>query len=250
MEPSVQTDPLISGARRSLQAVERILGHEFKRPALLGEALTHRSAAHARSGRGTSGSKGGPKGEGSNERLEFVGDRVLGLVMAEWLLERFPEEQEGALGPRLADLVSRQTLAGIAERVGLAPLLAVAASEAKAGVSTLATVLADAMEALIGAVYLDAGLDPVRRFIRVAWGDLIERQINPPKDPKTGLQEWALGRGRGLPVYRVEKNEGPSHAPRFTISVRVGDHKAEAEGSSKRDAERAAAQLLLEKLSS
>jgi ribonuclease-3 len=234
MEPLPEGDPL--------NAVENLVGHRFSRPELLAEALTHRSAAHARStGRG-------PKGGGSNERLEFVGDRVLGLVMAEWLLERFPREQEGDLGPRLAELVSRQILVGIAENIGLSACLAVADNEAKAGVKTLATVLSDAMEAVIGAIYLDAGLDPARRFIRTAWSDLIEQQIKPPKDPKTGLQEWGLARGLGLPVYKVEKNTGPSHAPRFTISVRIGGHSAEAEASNKRDAERLAAEILLGKL--
>jgi ribonuclease-3 len=240
-------EPILQG--HSLTAVEELLGHRFVRPELLAEALTHRSAAHERSGRGNKSGRNGPKGGGSNERLEFVGDRVLGLVMAEWLLERFPHEQEGALGPRLAELVSRQTLVGIAEGIGLSSLLSVAESEAKAGVKTLATVMADAMEAVIGAIYLDSGLDAARRFIRNAWGALIELQIIPPKDPKTGLQEWGLARGLGLPVYRVKKNIGPSHAPRFTISVKVGNQSAEAEGGNKRDAERAAASLLLGKLS-
>jgi len=224
-----------------LQSLEELFGHRFVRPELLAEALTHRSAAYGRSRRG-------PKGRNSNERLEFIGDRVLGLVMAEWLLERFPSEAEGDLGPRLAELVSRQTLVGVAQRIGLSTRLAVAENEAKAGVMTLATVLADAMEAVIGAIYLDAGIAPAQRFVRTAWAPLIEQQKKPPKDPKTGLQEWGLARGLGLPVYRVEKNLGPSHAPCFTISVRLGDGYAEAEGSNKREAERAAAGLLLEKL--
>jgi len=230
----------------ALSSLEELFGHHFERPELLAEALTHRSAAHANRGGIKRG--GAHKGQGSNERLEFVGDRVLGLVMAEWLLERFPGEQEGALGPRLAELVSRQTLVRIAETIGLSARLAVADNEAKAGVKLLATVLADAMEAVIGAIYLDAGLEAARRFVRGAWGELIERQIKPPKDPKTGLQEWGLARGLGLPVYRVEKNIGPSHAPRFTISVKLGGAVAEAEASSKQEAEREAARLLLGKL--
>ena len=238
MEPILQGD--------SLTSIEELVGHSFTRPQLLSEALTHRSAAHMR-GAGTRGGRA-PKGRGSNERLEFVGDRVLGLVMAEWLLERFPHEQEGDLGPRLAELVSRQCLVGVAERIGLSSRLAVADNEAKAGVKLLATVLADAMEAVIGAIYLDAGLDPARRFIRGAWGELILLQVNPPKDPKTGLQEWGLARGLGLPVYRVEKNIGPSHAPRFTISVRLAGQTAEAEASTKREAERLAASSLLGQL--
>src|ERR1700712_64808 len=128
---------------------EAILGHTFKRPALLKEALTHSSVVH-RQGRK----------QGSNERLEFIGDRVLGLIMAEWLAERFPHEQEGQLGPRLGHLVSPKVIAEIAERLGLPEMLWVAEGESRAGVRHRATVLADAMEALIGAMYLDAGLDP------------------------------------------------------------------------------------------
>jgi len=240
MGPLLQGYPLTLG--HPLTSLEDLFGHRFAHPELLDEALTHRSMAHMRSGRGSK------KGIGSNERLEFVGDRVLGLVMAEWLLERFPREQEGDLGPRLAELVSRHTLVAIAERIGLSTRLAVADNEAKAGVKTLATVLSDAMEAVIGAIYLDAGLEPARRFIRCAWGDVIDLQVRPPKDPKTGLQEWGLARGLGLPVYSVLKNVGPSHAPRFTIGVRLGGHSAEAEASTKRDAERIAASLLLGKL--
>lgn len=233
LEPAVQTN--------SLELIERITGHRFVKPVLLAEALTHRSAAHARG-------RCGVKGRGSNERLEFVGDRVLGLAMAEWLLERFPREQEGDLGPRLAALVSRQTLVGIAEKIGLSACLNVADNEAKAGVGTLATVLADAMEAVIGAIYLDAGLEPARRFIRCAWSELIEQQVKPPKDPKTALQEWGLARGLGLPQYRVDSHTGPSHAPTFVIRVSLGGHSASAEASNKRDGERLAAAQLLELL--
>ncbi len=149
-------------------AAEALLGHRFANRQLLVEALTHRSAA-------------GAKGRGSNERLEFIGDRVLGLIVAEWLIERFPHEQEGALGPRLAALVSRPALAGIAERQGLAALLAVAPGEAKRGVRERATVLADALEALIGALYLDGGLAPARDFTRRMLGTAVEGQAGPPK---------------------------------------------------------------------
>lgn len=232
MGPYLQGDPLTDP--------KALLGHRFSHPELLAQALTHRSAAHAR--------RGGAKAYASNERLEFIGDRVLGLIIAEWLLERFPAEQEGDLGPRLAELVSRHTLVSVAERIGLSAQLSVADNEAKAGVKTLATVLADAMEAVIGAIYLDAGIDSARDFVRTAWASVIDRQLKPPKDPKTGLQEWGLARGLGLPVYKVERHTGPSHAPVFTISVCLGSEKAEAQGSSKRDAERKAACLLLEKL--
>ena len=215
-----------------LDHAQALLGHRFARPELLAEALTHRSAA-------------GAKGVGSNERLEFIGDRVLGLVVAEWLIERFPSEQEGKLGPRMAALVSKPALAEIAQNHGLAPLLNVAAGEAKRGVRNQATVLADALEAIIGALYLDAGLDASRKFIRRVMGDVVDKQFIPPKDPKTALQEWVLKRALPLPAYEVVEMSGPSHAPHFVIKVSVGDAAGRGEAGSKRAAEQAAAQALL-----
>jgi ribonuclease-3 len=215
-----------------LDHAQTLLGHRFARPELLAEALTHRSAA-------------GAKGVGSNERLEFIGDRVLGLIVAEWLIERFPNEQEGKLGPRMAALVSKPALAEIAQTHGLAPLLNVAAGESKRGVRNQATVLADALEAVIGALYLDAGLDASRNFIRRVMADVVDKQFIPPKDPKTALQEWVLKRALPLPVYEVVEMSGPSHAPQFVIKVSVGDAAGRGEAGSKRAAEQAAAQALL-----
>ena len=223
---------------------EALLGHRFARPALLDEALTHRSAIYGRAGR----RRGERRGVGSNERLEFVGDRVLGLLVAEWLIERFPEEQEGELGLRLANLVSRVTIGAIAERAGLSAALAVSPGEARAGVPTQTTVLADAVEALLGALYLDAGLEPARRFVRSAWAKDLERHSLPPKDPKMQLQEWLMARGHPLPEYRVVSREGPPHAPQFRIHAEALGMAGEGEGTSKRLAERAAASALLAKL--
>ena len=146
--------------------IETILGHDFTRPELLREAMTHRSAVHGR---------GRPRGKGSNERMEFVGDRVLGLLIAEWLAERFPREQEGDLGRRLALLVSQPVLAEVAETIGLGEALSVAPGEAKAGVRRRATVLADALEAALGALYLDGGLERAREFVRRAWDGAMNR---------------------------------------------------------------------------
>src|SRR3954468_24853224 len=174
------------------ETLESILGYTFQRPALLKEALTHRSATY-----------GHHKGRGSNERLEFIGDRVLGLSMAEWLAERFPREQEGELGRRLAYLVSQPVLASVAERIGLAAALSVSPGEARAGVTRRATVLADALEAALGALYLDGGLEQAREFVRRAWDTVMIRQEAPPKDAKTSLQEWAQSRGLGLPDYVI-----------------------------------------------
>lgn len=212
---------------------EAVLGHRFARPELLREALTHRSAAPPRGNR--------ERGAGSNERLEFVGDRVLGLVIAEWLAERFPREQEGELGRRLAQLVSQPVLATIAEAAGMPAMLSVAPGESRAGVRGRATVLADAMEAAIGALYLDGGIGPARDFIRGAWEGAMVAQEQPPKDAKTALQEWAQGRGLDLPVYEVERRDGPPHAPVFVIAVTVDGRTGRGTAGSKRAAEQVAA---------
>ena len=220
---------------------ERILGRAFTRPALLAEALTHRSAAH---GNRTHG-RHERRGVGSNERLEFIGDRVLGLVVAEWLIERYPDEQEGELGRRYAHLVSRPVLAGIAEALGLQEALAIAPNEARAGVGALANTLADSIEAAIGALFLDAGLDEARRFVRGAWQPAMDTQVQPPKDAKTALQEWMMARGLPLPLYEVSSRTGPSHAPAFIVTVSGAGRTGTGTGSSKREAERLAAADLL-----
>lgn len=215
-------------------AAETILGHDFARPDLLREALTHRSALHGKSRRG-----------GSNERLEFMGDRVLGLVIAEWLAERFPAEQEGALGRRLAHLVSQPVLASVADAIGLGAALSAAPGEVRAGVKRRATVLADALEAAIGALYLDGGLEVARSFVRRAWKDALAAQLDPPKDAKTALQEWAQARGLDLPQYVVAARDGPPHDPRFKVTVTVAGQTGTGLAGNKRAAEQAAASALL-----
>jgi ribonuclease-3 len=232
-----RTDPTLE---RRLEGAEALLGHRFEDRTLLAQALTHRSALQAK--------RGGRKLTSSNERLEFIGDRVLGLIVAEWLLERFPGEQEGALGRRHAHLVSRRVLAEIADRAGLSEALAIGVSEARAGVAQLANVLADAMEAAIGAMYLDAALEPARRFVRRAWGPELEAMAEPPKDPKTGLQEWLMARGLPLPVYEVSSRSGPSHQPEFVMQVSGGGKQATGIAGTKRLAEREAAADLLAQL--
>ncbi len=236
-------DPLEpSGDDHSLNAcslstsIETILGHDFARPELLREAMTHRSALHGRDRR---------RGKGSNERMEFVGDRVLGLLMAEWLAERYPHEQEGDLGRRLAVLVSQPVLAEVAETIGLGEALSVAPGEAKAGVRRRSTVLADALEAALGALYLDGGLEQARAFVRRAWESAMSRLETPPKDAKTTLQEWVQARGLGLPTYIVASRVGPPHAPEFVVTVSAGDFTGSGTGASKRAAEQLAAKDLL-----
>lgn len=214
--------------------IEALLGHRFARPDLLKEALTHRSAVRRR--------RGGPA---SNERLEFMGDRVLGLLVAEWLVERFPDEQEGELGRRLALLVSQPVLASIAEAIGLGAALDVSPGEAKAGVKQRATVLADALEAALGALFLDGGLERARVFVRRAWQNAMTAQPEPPKDAKTELQEWAQARGLDLPAYEIAQRLGPPHAPAFTVTVSVGGRSGSGTAGSKRAAEQLAAEALL-----
>jgi len=227
-------------------AAEAILGYAFRRPDLLREALTHRSAISGP--KPAKGKVARSTGAGSNERLEFIGDRVLGLLVAEWLAERFPQEQEGALGQRLAHLVSQPTLAAIAEQLGLPMVLSVAPNESKAGVRKLATVLADAIEALLGAVYIDGGLGPARVFVRRAWEDAMAAHAAPPKDAKMALQELLQGRGLPPPTYNVVSREGPSHDPLFVIAVQAMGARGEGTAGSKRVAERLAAEDLMRKL--
>ena len=215
--------------------IETILGHDFARPELLREAMTHRSAVHGR----------GRRNKGSNERMEFIGDRVLGLLIAEWLAERFPREQEGDLGRRLAVLVSQPVLAEVAEAIGLGETLSVAPGEAKAGVRRRATVLADALEAALGALYLDGGIARAREFVRRAWDDVMIRLETPPKDAKTMLQEWVQARGLGLPDYAVSSRVGPPHAPEFMVAVVAGGFTGYGTAGSKRAAEQLAAKDLL-----
>lgn len=239
-DPAPASPPPSEEARRQL--AETLLGYEFVRPELLREALTHRSATAGRTRRGAG------RSPFSNERLEFVGDRVLGLLMAEWLAERYPDEQEGQLGPRHAALVSRETLAAIGLAIGFSRALTLGANESLAGVGQLANVVADALEAALGAVYLDGGLEAARRFVRGAWGPHMETQRHPPKDPKTALQEKLLARGLALPQYEVVQASGPSHMPLFTIRVTGAGQSAQATAGSKRAAERDAAAALLETL--
>jgi ribonuclease III len=222
-----------------------VFGHQFARPELLREALTHRSAARERR---RSGPRAGSPAA-SNERLEFIGDRVLGLLIAEWVAERFPREQEGDLGRRLAYLVSQPVLAEVAEQIGLGPMLSVSAGEARAGVKNRATVLADALEAAIGALYIDGGIVSARTFVRRAWDAAMQSQKSPPVDAKTGLQEWAQGRGLPLPIYQVLSRAGPPHRPTFEVAVSVGGASGTGVAGTKRAAERLAAENLLQQLS-
>ncbi|PZW48706.1 RNAse III [Humitalea rosea] len=229
--------PGVGGATDDPPAVAALaarLGHDFADPALLRQALTHRSAADA-----------SRQQLDSNERLEFLGDRVLGLIMAEWLSERFPQEREGALGKRLSLLVCAETLTEVGERIGLGSALRIPPAEGRTGLRNRATVLADGTEALIGALYVDGGLDAARRFIRAAWADALAPDAPPPLNAKSRLQEYLLGRGKPLPAYTLVSTAGPAHAPVFVMRVEAEGRAAEALGETRRASEQAAAEAWL-----
>jgi ribonuclease-3 len=218
-----------------LEELTKRLSHRFKRKRLLREALTHPSAANDPTQ--------------SYERLEFLGDRVLALIISDLLLARFPHEAEGALARRLSALVRRETLAEVAAGIELGEHLIFAKSEQEAGASANPALLANACEAVIGALYLDGGLAAARDFVLPLWTPLLEAEQIPPQDAKTALQEWAQGRGLALPEYREVRREGPPHEPVFTVEVSViGQPPARGEGRSKRLAEQAAAARLLAEL--
>ena len=221
--------------RTLLEAAKR-LGHRFEKIGLLDRALTHPSIS----------SHMNP----DNQRLEFLGDRVLGLVIAEVLIERYPDEAEGVLAPRLNDLVRKETCAEVALAVGIDQFLRLGKSESQTGGRRKIAILGDAMEAVIAAVFLDAGLDAARDMILRLWKARIEAQgDHPPMDAKTALQEWAQANGMKPPRYNIVGREGPDHAPVFTIAVVLETGAtAEAEAKSKRAAEQAAAAKLLESL--
>jgi ribonuclease-3 len=212
--------------------VKSTLGYAPKDAALFARALTHSS-----------------RGDDHYERLEFLGDRVLGLVTAHWLYQLFPEEPEGKLSPRLNALVSGETCAEIARELGIGGHVILGKQARDDGAADSDNVLGDIVESLIGAIYLDGGLEAAGQFIRAAWGDRVSTRDKAPKHPKSALQEWAAAHDRKPPHYEVTHRSGPHHAPRFVMEVTIkGVGTASAEGLSKQEAETAAAKALLEKL--
>lgn len=214
-----------------IQELQDRLGYQFKKPELLFKALTHSSAGM----------------EKNYERLEFLGDRVVGLVIAEELFHMFKDENEGDLAKRHAALVQGRMLARIARRINLGDAMELSEAERAAGGSKNENILADAMESVIGAIFVDQGmLEQTRRIIRELWGDTIKVMKEPPQDPKTALQEWAQGRGLPLPSYELVSRTGPDHAPTFEIKVEVEGYPSwTSPGSSRRKAEKEAAAVLL-----
>jgi ribonuclease-3 len=227
----------MSQRAHAVAELERKLGHRFSDRELLERALTHSSVGE------------GAKQVRDYERLEFLGDRVLGLLAAERLIELYPNAPEGELSPRLQALVNRDACARAARRMGVGPALRLSPGESKSGGREKDTILGDACEALIAAVYIEGGLEPVRAFFREFWAPEFAAVDRPRvKDAKSALQEWAQGRGRPLPVYAVLSREGPDHAPLFTVEVRVeGSAPISAEGKSRQEAEKAAATAMLKR---
>lgn len=218
-----------------LKAFEARLGHRFARPDLLIRALTHPSMSSP--------------GRDHNQRLEFLGDRVLGLVMAEALLERDKAAEEGQLAPRFNALVRKEACAEVAREIGLGQVLRLGRSEMLSGGRRKQALLGDAMEAVIAAVYRDAGFEAARAAVLRLWGARIDTVKADARDAKTALQEWAQGLGLPPPDYVETSRSGPDHAPMFTIEARLeGGQAASATAGSKRQAEQGAARALLDRL--
>lgn len=220
--------------RDAKEFAERLFGITIQDPALFERALTH----------------GSRQDDANYQRLEFLGDRVLGLVVAHWLYERFPLEAEGKMNRRLSNLVDRETCAEVGRALGLPDHIRLSqqAREARAELSD--NVVGDVVEALLGALYLSEGLAKCDAFIRTYWKDLLEVQRKAPVHPKNALQELAAAKRIGTPRYELVSRSGPHHAPSFIVRVTLaGGREAEAEGATKQDAETAAAAKLLDLLS-
>ena len=220
---------------RDLQDFESRLGHHFADPELLVRALTHASISSAT--------------RPDNQRLEFLGDRVLGLAMAEAVLDHDKAASEGQLAPRFNALVRKETCADIARQIDLGAVLKIGRSEMMSGGRRKTALLGDAMEAVIAAVYLDAGFDIARTLILRLWGARIANVETDARDAKTSLQEWAQARALPPPAYAEIARTGPDHAPEFTIEARLSTGpSARATANSKRAAEQAAAKALLDRV--
>ena len=208
------------------------IGGEPSEPTLFERALTH-----------------GSHGRDTYERLEFLGDRVLGLVVADWLYRRFPDEPEGKMSRRYNALVARETCAEVGRALELPPFIRLGKQAREDHANLSDNIIGDVVEALIGAIFLDAGIERAKAFVQLNWSGFLDGQKRAPMHPKSTLQELAAERKLGVPVYETVARVGPHHAPRFRVKVTLGRHgEAEAEGSSKQEAETAAAAALLENL--
>jgi ribonuclease-3 len=208
------------------------LGGEPKEPKLFERALTH-----------------GSHGRDTYERLEFLGDRVLGLVVASWLYQRFPNEPEGKMSRRYNALVARETCADVGRTLDLPRFIRLGKQAREDHANLSDNVVGDVTEAMLGAIYIDGGIERAEAFVRTHWAAFLDGQKRAPVHPKSALQEIAADKKLGVPLYETLARIGPHHAPRFRVKVSLGRHgEAEAEGDSKQEAETAAAAALLEKI--
>ena len=234
VEPGEAPRKVKRKAKPKASELETTIGYRFSDPALLESALTHISALK------------GQGRVGSYQRLEFLGDHVLGLVVSEMLFAAFPKAEEGELSRRLADLVRRESCAEVARSIDLGASLRLGASEVRAGGRTRIAILADVCESLIGAVFLDGGYKAAKALVERYWSDRMLKPARPLRDPKTVLQEWAQARGLPTPTYREVERTGPHHDPVFKVAVQLPQRDAaEGKGRSKRAAEQAAAEAML-----
>ncbi len=214
--------------------LEAALGHRFADRSLLETALTHMSAEESRLA--------------SYQRLEFLGDRVLGLSIADMLFRRYPQSEEGNLSRRLADLVRKETCAEVAMAWNLGQFMRLGDGEILGGARKNKAILADACEAIIGAVFIDGGYEAARALVERAFGERLMKPVRPLRDAKTALQEWAQGRGYPTPTYVERGRSGPDHAPVFVVAAKItGLADSEARGPLKRLAEQAAAEGFLKR---
>ncbi|MEA2929556.1 MAG: ribonuclease [Hyphomicrobiales bacterium] len=224
-----------AAAKAEAAAIEARIAHKFADPSLLAAAFTHVSALKSPRSRGD-----------SYQRLEFLGDHVLGLIVSDMLYRAFPKANEGELSKRLADLVRKETCADVAKSLGLLEGIKLGAVGAGAGARLRKSVIGDICEAVIGAVFLDGGYPAAAQFVQRNWEERMRTLKRPLRDPKTLLQEWAQGKGLPTPVYREVERTGPHHDPQFRIAVDLpGLAPAEGVGGSKRAAEKAAASAMI-----
>ncbi len=221
---------------KKIKNITQLLGYKFKKNALLELALTHSSARVSDSV------------DRDNEQLEFLGDRVLGLAISHLLMQKYPEATEGDLAKRYNALVRRETCCSVSKELGIAPYLIMSDSERASGGAQKETILADACEALLGAIFMDAGFSPAEDFVVKHWIPHLEKSSEVPVDPKSSLQEWAQAQRKDLPIYEELERSGPDHEPEFTTQVSVDGIAPEiGKGSSKRIAEHNAATNMLKR---
>lgn len=220
----------------NLDALQIQLNYKFSESLYIKKAMTHSSAHHESTGL-------------DYERLEFLGDRIVNLIVADLLFKTFTDEKEGPLAKRHTALVRTETLAEIAKELNLGDFVILSDAERKSGGAENDNILADLTEAVTAAIYLDGGFDVAKKFIETAMGDRLHKMTEPPRDPKTTLQEWSQAKDLGLPIYTVVGQSGPDHAPEFTVEVTLtGQTPQRASSTSKKRAEKDAAQAMLDSL--